>query len=120
LSNEKVGKDQQAWQLVEAYARRWQIEQSFRFTKAELGMESCRLWFWENRLKLLQIVALVYFFLRTLLEQNLQEKIRRLLRAGCHRTGKRYMIAPTPLYRIRLALANLFNQLNMSLIQSSG
>jgi hypothetical protein len=59
LTNEEVENDQQAWKLVHAYARRWQIEQSFRFTKSELGMESCRLWFWDNRMKLLQIVALV-------------------------------------------------------------
>jgi hypothetical protein len=120
LTNQEVENDQQAWQLVHAYARRWQIEQSFRFTKSELGMESCRLWFWENRMKLLQIVALVYAFLLTLLEQKLQEYIQSLLRQACHRTGKRCRIAPTPLYRIRLALANLFNQLNLALIQSSG
>jgi hypothetical protein len=83
-------------------------------------MESCRLWFWENKMKLLQIVALVYAFLLTLLEKQLQEKIQSLLRTGCHRTGKRCRITPTPLYRIRLALANLFNHLNLSLIQSSG
>ncbi|WP_377488959.1 hypothetical protein [Pontibacter toksunensis] len=29
----------------------------------ELGMESCRLWFWENKIKLLQTVTLVYAFL---------------------------------------------------------
>jgi hypothetical protein len=71
-------------------------------------------------MKLLQIVALVYAFLLSLLEQNLKDYIQSLLRAGCHRTGKRCRIAPTPLYRIRLALANLFNQLNLPLIQSSG
>jgi hypothetical protein len=120
LTNEEVKNDEQAWKLVHAYARRWQIEQCFRFTKSELGMESCRLWFWENRMKLLQIVALVYAFLLTLLEQNLQDYIQSLLRQGCHRTGKRCRIAPTPLYRIRLALANLFNHLNLALIQSSG
>jgi len=120
LTNEEVKNDKQAWKLVQAYARRWQIEQSFRFTKSELGMESCRLWFWENRLKLLQIVALVYAFLLSLLEKNLQEKIQALLRQGCHRTGKRCRIAPTPLYRIRLALANLLNQLNLPILQSSG
>lgn len=120
LTNEPVENDQQAWKLVHAYARRWQIEQSFRFTKSELGMESCRLWFWENRMKLLQIVALVYAFLLSLLEEKLQNYIQRLLREGCHRTGKRCKNTPTPLYRIRLALANLFNQLNLSLIQSSG
>ncbi len=120
LTNEQVENDHQAWQLVRAYARRWQIEQSFRFTKSELGMESCRLWFWENKMKLLQIVALVYAFLLTLVEQNLQEKIQSLLRHGCHRTGKRCRIAPTPLYRIRLALANLLNHLNLPVLQSSG
>lgn len=46
LTNEKVENDQQAWKLVHAYARRWQVEQSFRFSKSELAMESCRLWFW--------------------------------------------------------------------------
>jgi hypothetical protein len=120
LTNEEVKNDKQAWQLVQAYARRWQIEQSFRFTKSELGMESCRLWFWENKMKLLQVVALVYAFLLTLLDKNLQHYIRSLLRAGCHRTGKRGTTAPAPLYRIRLALANLFNQLNSALSQSSG
>jgi hypothetical protein len=117
LTNEAVATDKQAWQLVRAYARRWQIEQSFRFNKSELGMESCRLWFWENKMKLLQIVALVYAFLLSLLAKNLQQHIRSLLRAGCHRTGKRCRNAPAPLYRIRLALANLFN---LSLFQSSG
>jgi hypothetical protein len=120
LTNQQVKNDEQAWQLVHAYARRWQIEQSFRFTKSELGMESCRLWFWKNKLKLLQIVALVYAFLLTLLEKNLQEYIKNLLRQGCHRTGKRCRDTPTPLYRIRLALANLFNQLNLSQIQTPG
>jgi hypothetical protein len=120
LTNEKVETDKHAWQLVHAYARRWQIEQSFRFTKSELGMESCRLWFWENKMKLLQIVALVYAFLLTLLAKELQPHIRNLLRAGCHRTGKRARKTPHPLYRIRLALANLLNQLNQTPLQSSG
>jgi hypothetical protein len=120
LTNEEVKNDKQAWKLVHAYARRWQIEQSFRFTKSELGMESCRLWFWENKMKLLQVVALVYAFLLTLLAKNLQHHIRRLLRAGCHRTGKRSRSTPAPLYRIRLALANLFNHLNLTNVQSSG
>ena len=112
--------DRQAWRLVFAYARRWQVEQAFRFNKSEMGMESCRLWFWESRMKLLQIVTLVYAFLLSLLDKELRQAISDLLRQGCHRTGKRYREASTPLYRIRLALANLFNQMNLSLIQSSG
>lgn len=120
LTNEAVENDKQAWKLVHAYARRWQIEQSFRFTKSELAMESCRLWFWENKMKLLQIVALVYAFLLSLLDKNLQQQIQSLLRTGCHRTGKRSRNTPVPLYRIRLALANLLNQLNLINLQSSG
>ena len=45
LTNEPVAGDADAWKLVHAYARRWQVEQSFRFSKSELAMESCRLWF---------------------------------------------------------------------------
>ena len=32
------------WDVVFAYARRWQIEMSFRYGKSELAMESPRLW----------------------------------------------------------------------------
>jgi hypothetical protein len=120
LTNEFVQTDKQAWQLVHAYARRWQIEQSFRFNKSELAMESCRLWFWENKMKLLQVVALVYAFLLTLLAKELLPHIQTLLRTGCHRTGKRARITPNPLYRIRLALTNIWNQLFYYPLQTSG
>ena len=120
LTNEKINDDGDAWKMVHAYARRWQVEQSFRFSKSELAMESCRLWFWENRMKLLQTVTLVYAFLLSLLEEQLQEKVKELLRTGCHRTGKRCRVASTPLYRIRLALANLLNILFYSSLRNSG
>lgn len=120
LTNEKINDDGDAWKLVHAYARRWQVEQSFRFSKSELAMESCRLWFWKNKMKLLQTVTLVYAFLLSLLEEQLQEKIKMLLRNGCHRTGKRCREASTPLYRIRLALANLLNLFIYSSLENSG
>ena len=120
LSNEPVTKDKDAWKLVHAYARRWQIEQSFRFSKSELAMESCRLWFWDNKMKLLQTVTLVYAFLLSVLEEQLQEKIKILLRTGCHRTGKRCRETPTPLYRIRLALSNLWNMFIYASLHNSG
>jgi hypothetical protein len=109
LTNEEINNDRDAWRIVFAYARRWHIEQGFRFSKAELGMESARLMFWENRMKLLQIVALIYAFLLSLLREHFKAKIELLLRMGCHRTGKRCREVSTPLYRIRLALANLWN-----------
>lgn len=120
LTNEPVANDKDAWKLVHAYARRWQIEQSFRFSKSELAMESCRLWFWNNKMKLLQTVTLVYAFLLSLLDDQLKDTIKILLRTGCHRTGKRCRETPTPLYRIRLALTNLWNLFFCSSLQNSG
>ncbi|HEY4649950.1 MAG TPA: hypothetical protein VIG72_00985 [Pontibacter sp.] len=83
-------------------------------------MESCRLWFWEKRMKLLQIVTLVYAFLLSLLDKEFRQTVSNLLRQGCHRTGKRCRDTPTPLYRIRLVLANLWNQLFLSRNQTPG
>jgi len=51
LTNEPVETEEQAWAVVLAYARRWQIELSWRNCKSELGMQSPRVWGWEERLK---------------------------------------------------------------------
>lgn len=120
LTNQAVNSDKKAWQMVFAYAKRWDIEQCFRFNKSELAMESCRLWFWHNRMKLLHTVTLVYAFLLSLLNEKLNQQRQKLLRLGCHRTGKRCRNAPTPLYRIRLAIANLFNLYCIPETQNSG
>lgn len=77
------------WQVVFTCARRWQIEMAFRFTKSELALESPRLWFWDNRLKLLQMVSLAYAFLLSLLDPELKQLREALLKAFCPRTGKR-------------------------------
>ncbi len=106
LTNESVTTQQEAWDIVLAYQRRWQIEQAFRFNKSELALESPRLWLFENRLKLMMMVALVYAFLLSLLPLNSQQD---LLRYGCHRTGKRYKDAFVPLYRTRVALGYLLD-----------
>ncbi|PHN01052.1 hypothetical protein CRP01_39285, partial [Flavilitoribacter nigricans DSM 23189 = NBRC 102662] len=90
-------------EIVFSYMHRWEIEQSFRFGKSELAMESPRLWFWENRLKLLAIVALVYDFLLQLL-RGWRSWVFLFLRNWCHRTGERYRSASIPLYRLRLAI----------------
>ena len=71
-------------------------------------------------MKLLQTVTLVYAFLLSLLEEQHQEKAESLMRTGCHRTGKRCREASTPLYRIRLALANLMNILFYSISEKFG
>lgn len=110
LTNEAIDSVESAWQMVFAYARRWQIETAFRYTKSELALESPRLWFWENRLKLMMIVGLVYAFLLSLLSSELSHWQQLLLRRGCHRTGKRCREASAPLYRIRIAFTHLWTQ----------
>lgn len=107
LTSEPIHTAEDAWRIVFIYARRWQIEMAFRFTKTELALESPRLWFWQNRLKLLFIATLAYAFLLSLL--LLPEAYRQwLFRYWCHRTGKRYREASIPLYRIRMALSRLW------------
>lgn len=112
--------DSDAWQMLHSYMHRWNIEQAFRFGKSELGLESPRLWFWENRLKLMAIVTLVYDFLLSLI-RNWSSFIPILLKNWCHRTGNRYRNASIPIYRVRLAISNCLSALLCSaLIQNSG
>ena len=95
----------QAWEILFSYMHRWEAEQGFRFLKSEMGLESPRLWFWDNRMKLMAIVTLVYDFLLGLL-RNWKSSIQLLFKRWCHRTGKRYRDASIPLYRFRLAISN--------------
>ena len=73
----------------------------YRACKTDLAMESPRLWYWENRPKLLLMVSVVYAFLLSLLAQDTGALVQELLRGWCHRTGKRYREAAVPLSRIR-------------------
>jgi hypothetical protein len=116
LTNLKVTSAKKAWRIAFCYARRWQIEAAFRYSKSELALESPRLWFWENRLKLMMILSIIYAFLLSLLllEKTLLDQ---LLRWGCHRTGKRHQDALVPLYRVRTALMHLWTN---TLSQNSG
>jgi hypothetical protein len=107
LTNRPVETEEDAWRVVQDYARRWQIEMALRFSKSELAMESPRLWSWERRLKLLMIATLVYAFLLRLLREP-KEWIQQILRAFCHRTGERSRENPAPLYRLRTALCQLW------------
>jgi hypothetical protein len=106
LTNQPVTTVRQAWHFIRAYARRWQIEMAWRYSKSELAMESPRLWSWANRLKLLLIATLAYAFLLSLLSP--QELRLWLLKHWCPRTGKRCREASTPLYRLRSALSRLW------------
>lgn len=107
LTNRAIESEEEAWRVVKDYARRWQIEMALRFNKSELAMESPRVWCWERRMKLLMIVTLVYAFLLRLLCEP-KEWTQQILKRFCHRTGKRSRETPTPLYRLRTALCQLW------------
>ena len=98
----------EAWALVLAYARRWQIELVWRYSKSELAMESPRVWDWDVRLKLLLLATMAYAFLLHLLASSFDALRALLLRNWCHRTGKRYQEVAAPLYRLRSALSRLW------------
>ncbi|HJR79231.1 MAG TPA: transposase [Anaerolineales bacterium] len=106
LTTEPAYTPEQAWQIVFAYARRWQIEMSLRFTKSELAFESPRLHKWEARLKFLLIASLAYAFLLSLLLNT--DFLFRLFSTFCHRTGKWSQVGSAPLYRLRLAISRLW------------
>ena len=100
-----IVKQRQAWEVLFSYMHRWEAEQGFRFLKSEMGLESPRLWFWNNRMKLMAIVVLVYDFLLSVL-RNWKSWVPVFLSEWAHRTGKRYRNASIPLYRLRMAIAN--------------
>lgn len=108
LTNLPISSTEEAWQVLFAYARRWQIETAFRFFKSELALESPRLWSWHNRLKLFAIVALVYAFLLSLLAPAHAILKEFLLEHLCPRTGERHRLATMPLYRLRSAILRLW------------
>lgn len=106
ITTEPVHTAEQAWQIVFAYAKRWQIEMSLRFTKSELAFESPRLHSWEARIKFLLIAALAFAFLLSLLARS--DFLFSFLSRFCHRTGKWSRDVSAPLYRLRLALSSLW------------
>lgn len=106
LTSEPVHTPEQAWNIVFAYAKRWQIEMSLRFTKCEMAFESPRLLIWQARLKFLLIASLAYAFLLSLLPNT--NFLFHLISIFCHRTGKWSQVVSAPLYRLRLALSRLW------------
>lgn len=110
LTSEPVCTIADAWRIVFAYRRRWQVETTRRYSKSELAMESPRVWTWERREKLLLMATLVYAFLLTLLAPVFEPVRQWLLRYWCHRTGKRNRETVTPLYRLRSAVSRLWQE----------
>ena len=121
LTNIPISCVEDAWHIVFIYARRWQIEMAFRFEKSELAFESPRLHKFESRLKFLLIAALAHAFLLLLLAPRFERLKLWLLDNWCHRNGKWSRATPTPLYRLRIALSQLwraFRPLYLPLLNS--
>jgi Transposase DDE domain len=108
LTSEPAHTPELAWQIVLAYARRWQVEMTIRYHKSELAFESPRLLHWNSRHKLLLISALAYAYLLSFLPILPDSLPKWLLLHLCPRTGKRSRDTPAPLYRLRIALTFLW------------
>jgi hypothetical protein len=114
LTNLPVRTEEECWRIAEAYGARWAIEQELRFGKSELGVESVRVRGWQPRAKLLSLAALAYSFLVQLLSDGTRQILSLILR-WAHRTGRQAKDAYRSLYRLRAALANLWNKHTPSL-----
>ncbi|MEO8954124.1 MAG: hypothetical protein ABI396_14730 [Ktedonobacteraceae bacterium] len=122
LTADAVTTEEQAWDVMFAYARRWQIELTWRYEKSELAFQSPRVWEWEVREKLLLMATLAYAFLLTLLRAFYDPLRRWLLRQYAHRTGAHVAHVKVPLYRLRSALSRLWQEHppNFAALGSSG
>ncbi len=119
VTNLPIETEEQAWDVVKMYSRRWKIEETFRFKKSEMGVESVCSRSWEAREKLLALVTLAYTYLLSLCDPAVERIKTRLLRQGCHRTGKRYQEVKIPLYRIRWAISFLWQKIHLPPIIAS-
>jgi len=110
LTNEEVETEEQAWKIVFAYARRWQVEMSFRSLKSELAIQSLRVYDWEVRLKLLGLLTLAYAFLMDLMRESMRAARDWLMDYACHRMGSHLQQVSVPFTRVRIALSKLWLQ----------
>ena len=103
-----VNTAEDAWKVVMAYARRWQIEMAFRNLKSELAIESVRVYDWEARLKLLGMLTLAYAFLMDLMRKPGRTARDWLIDDACHRRGEHLRHVEIPFPRLRIALSKLW------------
>lgn len=108
LTNEPVETAEDAWKIVMAYARRWQIEMTYRQLKSDMAIQSLRVYAWETRLKLLGLVTLAYAFLMSMMGEDDRAARQWLLDYACHRTGAHLRDVALPFSRLRLALSKLW------------
>jgi hypothetical protein len=108
LTNEKVQTAEDAWKIVLAYARRWQVEMAFRNLKSEMAIQSVRVYDWEGRLKLLGMATLAYAFLMNMMGKASRTARDWLIDYACHRTGEHLRDVELPFTRLRIALSKLW------------
>jgi hypothetical protein len=108
LTAEPITTAEQAWGVVFAYMRSFQIELSWRYEKSELAFQGPRVYEGEAREKLLRLATLAYAFLLSLLNAGTEPLRLWLLRSYCQRTGHRCRDARVPLTRLRCALSRLW------------
>jgi hypothetical protein len=111
LTAEAIETDEQAWQVVFVYVRRWQIELSWKYEKSERAFQSPRVYAGQAREKLVLLATLAYAFLLTLLAGRYEWLRLWLLRYYAHRTGKHCRAAKLPPTRLRCALSRLWQEL---------
>ena len=108
LTAESIQTEEQAWQVVFVYVRRWHIELSWKYEKSELAFQSPRVYEGEAREKLLLLATLAYAFLLTLLNEGTALLRLWLRHYFAHRTGCHCRAAKLPLTRLRCALSRLW------------
>ena len=120
LTAETIATDEQAWQVVFVYMRRWQIELSWKYEKSELAFQSPRVYKGEAREKVLLLATLAYAFLLTLLRTSYDLLRLWLLRYYNHRTGRHCRAAKMPLTRLRCSLSRLWQDVAPNFASLSG
>jgi hypothetical protein len=108
LTNLEIDSVGLAWEIFQSYIQRWDVEQAFRFIKSELGIHTIRLHEFDNRLKFMALVMLVYEFLLQIW-RNWKACALVIINTWCPRSDKRLLNNRLPLYRFRIALANLLS-----------
>ena len=107
LTNEAVRNEAEAWRIVAIYWRRMAVEESLRFLKSEVGLESFRVREFAAIQRVVALGMLVYSFLIELLEVG-GVLVRRLCRAARWLGLKRER---ETVYKLRWAISLLLNWL---------
>jgi hypothetical protein len=110
VTNTPIETEEEAWNCVFTYRRRWKIETCFRYGKSELCLETVNIREQEKREKMLLIVMVVYMFLLWLMDGKQREGVVWLLRHYCHRTGKKQREQKVPIYRVRWAISRYWQE----------